>query len=418
MARILYFDCFAGIAGDMLIGALIDAGLPFDALREALGSLAVDRESIGVERVTRSGITASKFWVRGEEGHPPRLGAVQSDRHRGHDRAHHHDHEHAHRSLSEIEGLIAGSALSPSARERTTALFRRLAEVEAAIHGIPLDEVHLHEVGALDSVVDIAGAVFAMEWFGADRVVASPLNVGSGTVRTSHGELPVPAPATVALLKGVPVRSTGVAGELVTPTGALLITEFADQFGDLPAMRIDRVGYGAGARELPGMPNVLRVLVGEPLADTQPGDRVLVSECEIDDMNPQIFGVLMDRLYAVGALEVFFVPVQMKKGRPGTLVTVVSPPERRDDVAAALFRETTTIGVRYGEMTRACLAREIVTVETAAGPIRFKLARQGNRVVNATPEFDDCVRQAEAHGLPVKQVQAMAIRALGDRGLA
>jgi uncharacterized protein (TIGR00299 family) protein len=278
---------------------------------------------------------------------------------------------------------------------------------------VPLERIHLHEVGALDSIIDIVGAVFGMEWLGADEVVVSPLNVGSGTVTCAHGEFPVPAPATARLLTGVPVYAGSVASELVTPTGALLMTGYASRFGPLPAMRIASIGYGAGTKDFPGHPNVLRLVVGET-ESAQEGERVVVIECEIDDMNPQLFGPLMDGLYAAGALDVFYAPVQMKKNRPGTLVTVVAPPSRREPLSSVLFTETTTIGVRYQEVMRECLEREVRAIDTPAGRIRFKVATRGGRVLNASPEFEDCARLAAERGLPVKDVQAMAVKAWVD----
>jgi uncharacterized protein (TIGR00299 family) protein len=292
-------------------------------------------------------------------------------------------------------------------------LFRRLAEVEAAVHQIPVDRVHLHEVGALDSIIDIVGSVFAMDWLGAERVIASPVNVGSGTVRCAHGVMPVPAPATAGLLKGVPIYARGVETELTTPTGALLVTEFAGSFGPLPDIKVDAIGYGAGDKDFPGHPNVLRMLLGE--STTAAGFETIVSiECEIDDMNPQLFGPLMDRLHAAGALDVYYAPVQMKKNRPGTLVTVIAAPDRRDALAGILFTDTTTIGVRHREMLRERLERTLRTIETPVGPIRFKVASRGGRVVNASPEFEDCVKAAAEHGLPIKDVQARAVKALLD----
>jgi uncharacterized protein (TIGR00299 family) protein len=294
-------------------------------------------------------------------------------------------------------------------------MFQRLGEAEAAIHAMPIDRVHLHEVGALDSIIDIVGIVFAMEWAGADRVVCSPLNVGGGMVHSAHGVFPVPAPATVRLLAGAPIYSGRVQKELVTPTGALIATTFAAEFGPIPAMTVDRVGYGAGDRDDPTTPNVLRVLVGrEADARAAAGDRVTVIECEIDDMNPQIFGVVMDRLYAAGALEVFYTPVQMKKNRPGTLLTVVSSPGGSGEMADIVFRETTTIGLRKYDVERECLQREIVSVQTPIGDVRFKVARRGGVVVNAAPEFEDCRKAAAEHDVPVKDVQAAALRAFAE----
>jgi uncharacterized protein (TIGR00299 family) protein len=325
-----------------------------------------------------------------------------------------HPHHHPHRSLAEIGRLIERSALTPSAQERAKALFRRLGEAEAEIHQTPIEQIHLHEVGALDSIIDIVGAVFALEWFRADRIVSSPLNVGGGMVHSAHGHFPVPAPATVRLLAGAPVYSSGVQSELVTPTGALLVTSYATSFGPVPAMTIERVGYGAGDRDLPGTPNVLRVLIGES-AEAARSERIVVLECEIDDMNPQIFGLVMDRLYAAGALEVYFAPVQMKKNRPGTLLTILAKPEQRQELTALVFRETTTIGVRYHEVMRERLDREIVEVATPLGMVRFKVARLGGAVVNAAPEFEDCLRISNERGIPVKDVQAAAAKAYLDR---
>ena len=411
MSRLLYFECFSGASGDMVLGALLDAGLPLAELKAALGSLAMSGYDIEARRVLRAGVSATRFVVH-EHGHAP------SHEHPATTPAHRHDDgdPHAgsppHRSLSEIFELIEGSALSAAGRGRAKALFRRLAEAEASIHHMTVEQVHLHEVGALDSIIDIVGAVFALEWFGADRIVSSPLNVGGGTVQTTHGLFPVPAPATVKLLGDAPMYGGAVERELVTPTGALIVTSYASAFGPIPAMAVERVGYGAGALDFASTPNVLRVLVGRA-ADRPEAQRVTIIECEIDDMNPQIFGVVMDQLYAAGALEVFYVPVQMKKNRPGTLLTVVAAPERRSVLVEIVFRETTTIGLRHHEVERECLDREIVTVETPVGSIRFKVAWRAGRVVNAVPEFDDCVRAAAASHLSVKHVQAIAVRAYG-----
>src|SRR5262245_9622626 len=378
----------------MVLGALLDAGLPFDDLRQALGSLALDGCDVSVRRVVRAGMSATKFVVT-ENGQPD---------------------AHRHRHLSGIFKLIDQSALSPEGRDRAKALFQRLAEAEAAIHDMPVDKVHLHEVGAVDSIIDIVGAVYALDWFGADRIVSSPLNVGGGTVASAHGTIPVPAPATVRLLGDAPIYSGAVQKELVTPTGALLVSSYASSFGPVPSMKVEQVGYGAGDNDFPSTPNVLRVLVG---TDTGAVDavagaaRVVVIECEIDDMNPQIFGVAMERLYAAGALEVFYVPVQMKKNRPGTLLTVVVAPEKRAPIADVIFRETTTIGLRYYDVDRECLQREPVIVETALGTVRFKLAWRDGRLINAVPEFEDCSKLATAHNVSVKDVQAMAVQAYG-----
>ena len=401
MSRVLYLDCFSGISGDMTLGALLDAGLPLDDLKAALGSLALGDVELRAEKVLRAGVSATRFTV-----HEHR--ATTAD-----------PNHHPHRHLPKIFKMVDTSSLSPSGRERAKAMFQRLGEAEAAIHQMPIDKVHLHEVGALDSIIDIVGTVFAMEWAGADRIVCSPMNVGGGTVQSAHGLFPVPAPATVKLLGSAPIYGGAIQKELVTPTGALIATTYATSFGFIPQMTIDRVGYGAGERDNPSTPNVLRVLIGraadedvaEGFSPAITPNRVTVIECEIDDMNPQIFGTAMDRLYAAGALEVFYVPVQMKKNRPGTLLTVVAPPEKRAQMADVIFRETTTIGLRHYEVERECLRREIVSVETPLGAVRFKIAYRDGRAINAVPEFDDCARLAAAHNVAVKEVQAVALRA-------
>ena len=440
MSKILYFDCFSGISGDMVLGAFLDAGLPLEDLKRALGSLAVPGFDIRAARVLRAGVSATKFIVseHNEAGSlPVEHAGASNHHHHAHETGHHHEahhhneqghhhesqhqhdaanhsHGHPHRSLPEIFTLIDGSALSSAGRDRAKAMFQRLGEAEAAIHQMPVDEVHLHEVGALDSIVDVVGAVFALEWAGAERVVCSPLNVGGGMVLSAHGTFPVPAPATLRLLGDAPIYSGAVQAELVTPTGALIATSYASAFGPIPAMSVERVGYGAGDREHPGTPNVLRVLVGQDAARADI-ERVAVIECEIDDMNPQLFGVTMDRLYAAGALDVFYVPVQMKKNRPGTWLIALAPPGLRQAIADVIFQQTTTIGVRYYEVDRECLRRELVTVETSIGPVRFKVAWRAGRIVNAAPEFDDCVRLADASGLSVKEVHALAVQTYGAR---
>ncbi len=395
--KTIYFDCFAGAAGDMILGALIDAGVPFAAVQQALGSLAVDGYEIAADRVVKGGITAVKFRVRD-------LSAASAD-----PAAPVHKHHH----LKHIRAAIDRSALSDAGKARANRMFTRLAEAEAAIHGMPVEKVHLHEVGAVDSIIDIVGAVFALEYLGAAQIVVSPMNVGGGMVRSAHGVFPVPAPATLKILGDAPVYSTGIQMELLTPTGALVLTEYAASFGPVPAMRIDTIGYGAGDRDLPETPNVLRVLVGEA-TEAAPVMQVTVLACEIDDMNPQIFGPLMDQLYAAGALEVFYAPVQMKKNRPGTLVTVVCRPADRRRLTDLVFRETTTIGIRYQDMARECLDRGSVPVTTPWGEVRVKVARRGDEILNAQPEFDDVAKLAAAHGVPLKDVHAHAVKAWLD----
>jgi len=448
--KTLYFDCFAGAAGDMILGALIDAGVPFEDVQRALGSLAVDGFSVSVERVLKTGVSSLKFRVtetadaRTADGNRQTADINTADGSRqpadGHASAADADSRlpapasrpHRHYHLKHIYAAIEKSALSDAGKARATRMFQRLAEVEASIHGSTMDKVHLHEVGAVDSIIDIVGTVFAMEYLGAERVVVSPVNVGGGMVKTAHGVFPVPAPATVRLLGEMPTYSSGVQMETLTPTGALILTEYAHSYGPMPAMKIVSVGYGAGDRDLPETPNVVRAFVGEGDATSQanaaspagavsladasgPATRVVVLACEIDDMNPQIFGVVMDRLYAAGALEVFYQPVQMKKNRPGTLMTIVCAPEQRDALADLVFRETTTIGIRYQEMARLCLDRELVPVPTPYGVVRFKVARKDGVALNAQPEFDDLARLATEHDIPIKMVQAAAHKAWLDQ---
>lgn len=395
----LYLDCFSGASGDMILGALLDLGLPLDALKGALGSLAIEYGDVTTDRVLRAGVTSTKLRLTANA--PEAAGS------------------HKHHHLKHIVAAIRRSSLQPDSQERAVHLFERLAEAEASIHNVPIERVHLHEVGALDSIIDIVGAVYGFEWFGIDDIVSSPLNVGGGTVQCAHGLFPVPAPATAKLLTGVPIYSDG-ASEMVTPTGALLVTGYAREYGPMPGMSIERIGYGAGDRDPKEKPNVLRMFVGaRATADSvrtagteqRASDHVVKMECEIDDMNPQLFGPLMDALLAAGALDVFYIPVQMKKGRPGTLVTVIARPDRRGALADIVFRDSTTIGIRYEEMPRMCLDRSTETVETPYGSIRIKVAKRSDRELNAAPEFDDCARAAAEHNVSIKVVQAAAIQA-------
>jgi uncharacterized protein (TIGR00299 family) protein len=403
----LYLDCFSGASGDMVLGACLDAGVPLAAVRDALGSLGLEDYHVASTRVQRAGIGATQWQLTELVPAPAGMTAADVEA----EARQHHPHRH----VAGIERLIARSSLGPRARERAIALVHRLAAIEAEIHGTTIDQVHLHEVGALDSIIDIVGGVFALEWFGAERIVASPLNLGSGTVRCAHGVLPVPAPATARLVTGVPVYQAGPAVELTTPTGALLVTGFAQAYGPMPPMRVSAIGYGAGNRDLPDRPNVLRLFVGE--ADARASETVTVLAFEVDDMNPQIYGVLMEALLAAGALDVYYTAVQMKKNRPGTLVTVLAPPARREALTAILFRETTTLGVRYHDVERDVLARETVAVQTPWGSVPVKVARfpgqgaGGGAVANAAPEFDACAAIARAQGIAVKDVQAAAMKA-------
>lgn len=408
MSRIVYFDCASGASGDMLLGALVDLGLPVEELSGELARLPLSGYRLDAHKVHRSGLHATKVdVVTSEHG-----GATPDAAHaHGHDQgpAHGHAHDHAHmRTLPDIARLLDRSTLASEVRERAGALFRRLAEAEGEVHGVPPEAVHFHEVGAIDSIVDIVGGVIGLSWLRADRFAASPLNVGTGTVSMSHGLFPVPPPATARLLRGVPVYGAGE-GELLTPTGALLVTAHATSYGPLPPLRMEAVGHGAGTRDTHGRPNVLRLIVGQE--DGPAAERVLVLEAEIDDMSPQLFGPLIDRLLGAGALDAYLTPVQMKKGRPGTLVTVVAPTSHRAAIEEVLFTETTTLGVRCQEWDRTKLAREVVTVDTDYGPIGVKVGRRGGTVVNAQPEFEDCQSTAAARGVAIKEVWAAALSA-------
>ncbi len=402
MSRIVYLDCASGASGDMFLGALVDLGLPLSHLQAELRKVPLEGYSLSARKVVRGGLVATKVDV-----------VVEGDDHEHH---HHHDPEpaleaghHPHRGLREIEDLLGRSRLEARIRERCRALFRRLAEAEAAVHGTRPEEVHFHEVGAVDSIVDIVGGVVGLDWLAADQVIASPLNVGSGTVEMAHGTWPVPAPATERLVRGVPIYGEGK-GELLTPTGALLVTAHAVRYGPLPPMRPERVGYGAGSRDAGPRPNVLRILVGAEAVAGE-AETVLVLEAEVDDMSPQLFPPLVDRLLGTGALDVFGTPILMKKGRPGLLISILCPAADRAALEEILFAETTTLGVRFAEWRRSVLEREVVPVATAYGTIGVKVGRRGGSLVNAQPEFEDCRRAAEERGVPVKEVVAEAIAA-------
>lgn len=393
MSRLVYFDCASGASGDMILGALVDLGLPIDTLRAELAKLGLGGFALESRRVHRSGLHATKVEVVTQQP------------------AHAPGHEHAaHRGLREILDLIDRSALGASIKDRASLLFRRLAEAEAGVHGTTPESVHFHEVGAVDSIVDIVGGVVGLAWLAADRYVASALNVGAGTVSMSHGTFAVPPPATARLVHGAPIYGAGD-GELLTPTGALLVTGHATAYGPLPLLRPQAVGHGAGTRDTPGRPNVLRLIVGEEGVGAPDGDVVLVLEAEVDDMAPQLCGPLMDRLLGVGALDAYYTPIQMKKGRPGLLITALAPPERREVVEEVLFAETTTLGVRRQEWQRTVLRRDTVTVATQYGPVRIKVGWRSGRIYNAQPEFDDCHGAAATRGVPVKEVWAAALAA-------
>jgi uncharacterized protein (TIGR00299 family) protein len=373
--RICYLDAFSGISGDMLVGALADAGA--GALGDGLAALGMGA-SYRFEKTLRGGIAATRFHVEGGEGH-------------------------GHRHLSQILDLIGKAALPERVKQNATAVFQRLAEVEARVHQVPIERVHFHEVGAVDSISDIVGACLGFELLGVDEIRCSPLNLGSGTVETAHGVLPVPAPATAALVEGKPVYARGPAVELTTPTGAAIATTLAASFGPLPPMRISATGYGAGARDFPEHANLLRVLIGEASGSSE-ATTVSVLEANIDDSSPEVLGYAMERLLDAGALDVTLSPIFMKKNRPGTLVRVIARPEDQERLAALLFAETTTLGLRIYPAERRVQARRTVEVQTPHGMVRVKVSEEGN----FAPEYEDCRRLALAAGVPLKQILAAA----------
>ena len=383
--RLAYLDCVSGISGDMLLGALAAAGVSHAELSAVPGKLGLHHVELSFAQVTRCGIAATKAHVK-------------VDQHIEQDREGHHHH---HRSLSTILKMIAAADLPQAAKDDATRVFQKLGDAEAAIHAMPVEEVHFHEVGAEDSIVDIVAGCVGLRALNVDRIVCSPLDVGSGAVDTAHGRLPVPAPATVRLLAGAPVYSSGIAAELVTPTGAAMVVTLATSFGAMPPMTLAADGYGAGARELEGRPNVLRLLVGN---DAATSDTVTVLETNLDDMNPQIAGFVAGKALEMGALDCFFTPVQMKKGRPGLLITVLAAPADAERLTRMLFTETSTLGVRSHSATRRTLDRRHETVETRWGPVRVKIGASNGEELHFAPEYEDCVKLAERHNVPLKQV--------------
>lgn len=394
--KLLYLDCFAGISGDMFLGALLDLGVSEDVLRAELAKLKLPGYTISTRRVVKQNISATKFDVIEDHLPSPRLRQTS-------------------RGYTEIAGMITGSGLSENVKRRALSVFRRLGEAEAKIHGVPLEQIHFHEVGAVDSIVDIVGACIAVEALGADEIQASPPRLGSGFVETAHGKFPVPAPATLELLKGIPVQSSSEPVELVTPTGAALLAEFCTRYGPMPAMSIERIGYGAGSRDLDKAPNVLRAVLGEAASGARSdSDTVGVIETNIDDMNPQLFGDVTERLLAAGALDVFLTPVQMKKNRPGILLTVLCERNGVDALAELLLTHTTSFGVRVHEAQRRKLAREVVKVNTRFGEIEVKVGRLGSRIVARSPEFESCKQAAAKFNISVKEVYNEATRVAGE----
>ena len=389
--RVAYFDCPSGAAGDMIMASLLDAGVSLERLRGELAKLSLPGWTLVAREVMKGDFRATKVDVEIEA----------------------HAHRH-HRSLRDILDILDHSALEASVCERATRIFTRLADAEARVHGTDRESVQFHDVGAVDAIVDVTGGVIALDLAGAQAVHISALPVGGGLVGGPHGRIPVPAPGTVELLRGFPVVDTGVKAELVTPTGAAILTTLAASAGRMPALTVEAVGYGAGTRDLPGTPNVLRCFLGQT-ADSAEGDEtVLQVETTIDDMSPQLYETLIERVFDAGALDVFLQPVIMKRGRPGVVVTALCATERVGDLSRALFEESTTIGVRWSEWRRTRLQREMVEVTTAYGTIPFKVSRLGGRIVTVTPEFADVARIAREKSLPVREVLDQA-RADGRR---
>jgi len=434
--RIAYLDCFSGVSGDMMLGALLDAGVDAELFRQTVAALGVDAQ-IKIEAVDRSGISSKKVHVLTAEGERDDAHVVLDEHSHSHGHTHdahnrsysnhetkaekggkqpaHHDHDHPHthgRSLKEIHELISRGPIDSTARTIALRAFRLLGEAEAKIHNIPVDQIHFHEVGAVDAIVDIVCAAAGCVSLRVDRWLCSPLNVGGGTVKCAHGIFPVPAPATTELLKGCPVYSSGVQAELVTPTGAAILRALGAEFVAMPAMTIERIGYGAGVRDLPGLANVVRITLGEVLQKEQSeGAQVItVIETAVDDLTPQLIGYVMEQALAAGALDVTVTPVLMKKNRPGHLFTVLCEREKTDGLCNLLLRETTTLGVRLREEKRQCMQRKFATVSTKWGDVRVKLAYLNGKLTNSSPEFEDCRSIAEEYKIPLKIVLQEVIR--------
>lgn len=435
--RIAYLECFSGISGDMFLGALIDAGVAPRLFEETVAQLGLGAR-LEISRVMRSGISATKVdvLVGGEKDMPREEYWATRNSARGHSSAHHeHPHEHLHghdhqthehsvaiesapalhqhsRGLSEIREIIKQAGIDKKAKRLAIGIFEALGEAEAKIHNIPVEEVHFHEAGAVDALIDIVCAALGVVSLGVDEIVCSPLNVGGGTVLCAHGTLPVPAPATVELLKGAPVYSSGVLAELVTPTGAAIVKTLVRRFAAFPAMTIEKSAYGAGSRDFPGHPNVLRLTIGDvaAIAEAKAGDTVTVLEANLDDLNPQVFGYVLERLFEAGALDAFAVPIQMKKNRPGTLLAVLCDPGRVTALTQIILQETTTLGVRRRDESRQCLERRWENVQTRWGEVRIKIGSMNGNVTNFSPEYEDCRKLASQHHLPLKTIMQEATR--------
>jgi hypothetical protein len=397
--KIAYFDCFSGASGDMILGALVDAGLPLKILQERLSLLGVEGYEVNAYTVTKKGLRATKVDVV-----IPRTDLPARD-------------------FRDMREIIEKSPLTPVEKEQGLRIFTTLAEAEAHVHGCPVEEIHFHELGALDTLVDVMGAVIGFQTLGIAKIVVSPLDVGGGMTEMAHGRLPIPGPATAEILQGVPIYSSGIAKELVTPTGAAILTTLSQTFGPMPRMTVEAVGYGAGGWDLAEKPNLLRVFIGQvssPLPEEKPSegyinDQVTLLETNIDDLNPQIYEYVMEKLFEAGALDVTLTPMVMKKGRPAHRLTVIGPPEGTDRLLEILFRETTTLGVRVQQVERVTLAREEREVTLLFGKVRVKIARRGDSILGITPEYEDCKKIAMKEGIPLREVMEQARRAAGEQ---
>src|SRR5580704_6243704 len=391
--KVAYFDCFSGISGDMTLGALLDAGVPLGQLRGELSSLNVPGWEISAEKVWKNGMAATYAKVRTED-------------------------TTAHRSLSVILDILEKAKLSTAVKGSASAIFRSLGFAEAAAHDVPPEKIHFHEVGAIDAIIDITGACIGFAALGIESFACSPLNVGGGTAKMAHGVLPVPAPATARLLLGKPTYSNGVQKELVTPTGAAIVATLCETFGPQPSMSVSAIGYGAGTADLEGQPNVVRLMVGDAASGVVgvAQETISVLEANLDDMNPQIYGYFLEKALAAGALDVFATAVQMKKNRPGMLVTVLCKPQEAEKLTKLLFEETTTLGVRSHTAERRILPREWVKVATEFGEVRMKVARVNGRIEHASPEFEDCRKLAEQKNVPLHRIMEEAMRQWSAKG--
>jgi len=421
--RIAYLDCFSGISGDMFLGALLDAGVSPKLLEDTVAALGIGAK-LESSRVMRGGISATKVdvYANGERDLPREVFWERQARDHGHEHSQEDWHEHG-RKLNQIRRIIEGADISSTAKATAITIFEALGEAEAEIHDTSIEQVHFHEVGAIDAMVDIVCAAVGAESLAVGEWICSPLNVGGGVVKCAHGTLPVPAPATLKLLRDAPVYSSGPQVELVTPTGAAIVKALSVRFAPFPAMKVEKAGYGAGTRDFPEHPNLLRLTIGESTADvtnaspSTANEKITVLEANLDDLSPQVLAYAMERLLTEGALDVFSVPVQMKKSRSGALLTVLAKMEDANRLTKLIFAETTTLGVRRREEQRQTLSRRWETVDTAWGPVRIKIANMNGSVSNYAPEYEDCRTLAEEHHVPLRQVIQEALQAYASVNL-